>query len=148
MPRTRPKRLAAALAAALRHVEQAWEVKFAQHELDEPSQAAVHVFLHELLHLLLEKKVPWVCDPTSPHLDLANEVVVRILEDELGAVLGLAVHAPEEHVHDAALVQSGLPLTPQKYEEWARAWRTTYGPQKDLDNFCHLVADELLSLAR
>lgn len=85
----------------------------------------LQVFLHEVCHAALGKRVPSLRKPYDPAVDLIDEVVVRLLEDELGAGLGFPIHTPEEHAREIATLNPPVQVSPEQYRHLQRKWIAT-----------------------
>lgn len=119
----RTGKVAELLERALEEVEKAVGVRLAEGKVEERGRQALPVFLHELLHEALDQAFPGFFDPRDPKADLVGEILVRILEDEIGLKLGFSGHTPEEHLAELAAVFPNLQLTVKDYQELAEHWR-------------------------
>lgn len=134
----RTEKVAELMERALEEVERAVGVRLADEKVEERGRQALPVFLHELLHEAVDQAFPGLFDPRDPKADLVGEVLVRVLEDEIGRKLGLTGHTPEEHLAELAGVFPHLRLSVKDYEELTEHWRK----YRDV----HLFAEKVLKM--
>jgi benzoyl-CoA reductase/2-hydroxyglutaryl-CoA dehydratase subunit BcrC/BadD/HgdB len=75
-------------------------VKVSQKELEDAIKHAVHVIIHELAHVYLEKAVPWLSEVEDEKHTLINEVLTRFLERKVSTELNLFVESFEEQLKE------------------------------------------------
>lgn len=117
------------LSAILNHVEAALDLQLTSDDLQEGYPDIAHVFLHEVCHAALAHAAPWVIDLPGEQHTAVDEVVARLIEDEMASSLGMFVHSPKQHVHELG----GYPvrITVTQYGHLRDKWKGQYGPAKD-----------------
>lgn len=128
--------LAERLSAVVELVEAELGVALTDEDLRGDLPYVLQVFLHEACHAALGKRVPSLREPCSPELDLVAEVMVLLLEDELGTRLGLPIHTVEEHVREIAALTPPVQVSADHYRHLQRKWREIYWPAQDLAGMC------------
>lgn len=127
--------LAALLERIVEEVERILGVSLNQKEVEERGRQSLRVFVHELLHAALSQTLPNISDPTDPQKDLAQEIIVRILEDSICEKLGLPTHTFDEHVDELARLFPGHPISTEDYKKLAKDLQSFH----DLALFAHHV---------
>jgi hypothetical protein len=118
------------LSAILKHVEAELDLQLTENDLADGWDDIAHVFLHETCHAALAHAAPWVLDLPDEQHTAVDEVVARLIEDQMARQLGLYVHTPEQHVHELG----GYPvhITVEQYTHLRDRWQEQHEPVKDL----------------
>jgi len=75
-------------------------VKVPQKEFEDAIEHAIHVIIHELAHIYLERAVPWLSEVDDEKRMLIDEVLTRFLERKVSAELNLFVESFEEQLKE------------------------------------------------
>jgi hypothetical protein len=75
-------------------------VKVPQKEFEDAVKHAIHVMIHELAHIYLEKAVPWLSEIEDEKHTLIDEVLTRFLERKVSKELNLFVESFEEQLKE------------------------------------------------
>lgn len=129
----RVEELAALIARILDKVEAHVGAPLEPRAVSERGKQALTVLVHELLHAGIDRSLSELSDPSDPVADLAQEILVRILETQICQELGLPSHTAEEHAREMAQTFPHLPLTAEDYAELLRAWPERLRKNEDLE---------------
>ena len=80
---------------------------------------------------MVSNRLPWIHELGESAHTALDEVLARLLEEEIGLTLGLAVHTSEEQVHE--LRRYPVNITVEQYEHLQRQWQQTHWPAKDVE---------------
>lgn len=121
--------------ASVQKVEELFGVRLSPAEVEDRKKQVLAVLVHELLHAAVAKAFPKLSSPEKFEVDVANELLVRILEDELVQRLGLPGHTPEEHVQELSRLFPDFPLGVSEFLELKKLWHTHFEKNRDFRAF-------------
>jgi hypothetical protein len=124
-------KLLAELRAIVRQIESALDLRLKDQDFAHGQEEILHVFLHEACHAAVCHAVPWIHDLDERAHTALDEILARLLEEEIGLALGLFVHTPEEPVRE--LARYPVAITVEQYEHLHRRWRQHYWPGRDVE---------------
>ncbi len=105
-----------------------------------------YIFMHETMHAFISKKAHWIYDLAEYETDFIDEVVARIIIDDLIKELNIYEKLDlfyENHInHRKDLPKYGYNLTPEQYDGIEREYYRNHSKEKDINGFCHFVHDE------
>jgi len=116
-------------------VEELLGVRLSPAEVKERKKQVLAVLVHELLHAAIAKALPELSSPEKFEVDVANELLVRILEDELVQRLGLPGHTPEEHVQELSRLFPDFSLSVSEFLELKKLWHMRFEKNRDFRAF-------------
>ncbi len=130
--------LARRLQEIVRQVEEATGTRVTGEDLGDSVLPVYHVFLHELVHAALARRVPWAeAAEGDPLLDEAVEAAVVVVAASLSRELGLPPDSGEEMA--SALRPYPVPLEIAELEGLSREWEEVFRPRRDLAGFAEWV---------
>lgn len=118
------------LTNIIREIESALGVHLTDENFKDGRDEIVHIFLHEACHAAVSNCLPWIHELDDSDHTALGEVLARLLEEEIGLALGLAVHTSEEQVRE--LMHYPVRITVEQYEHLRRKWQQQYWPAKDI----------------
>jgi hypothetical protein len=89
-------------------------VKVPQKEFDDAVKHVIHVVIHELAHIYLEKAVPWLSEVEDEKRTLIDEVLTRFLERKVSKELNLFVESFDEQLRELKM------YTPLRNLNWSK----------------------------
>lgn len=121
--------------ASVQKVEELFGVRLSPAEVEERKKHVIAVLVHELLHAAIAKALPELSNQEKFEVDVANELLVRILEDELVQRLGLPSHIPEEHVQELSRLFPDFSLSVSEFLELKKLWHMRFEKNRDFRTF-------------
>ena len=119
------------LAEIIQRLEAEMDVRLTDKDFADGRNEIIHVFLHEACHAAVSNSVSWIHDlPDEQHTAL-DEILARLLENQMSLLLGHSAHTPEEHIHELSMYPVKIMI-----EQWnylSTKWKQRYGPKKDLE---------------
>lgn len=104
-----------------------------------------YIFLHETAHAFITKAANWIHKLKEDETDFVDEVVVRILIDDLIKKLNIYEKLDlyyENHVdHKTELKYYGFNLAIENYLEIENVWILNYAKSFRIDDFCKYVLE-------
>ena len=104
-----------------------------------------YIFLHETGHAFITKSARWIHELKEDETDFVDEVVVRILIDDLIKKLNIYDKLDiyyENHVnHKKELINYGFNLSEENYLYLERIWYEKYSKDFKIEKYCQFVLD-------
>lgn len=88
------------LLAIAKKLEEITGVKVAQDKIDDAAPHAIHIIIHELAHMYVEKALPWLSKIEGNKRTLLDEVLARFLERKVSKELNLFVESFDEQLQE------------------------------------------------
>ncbi len=108
------------------------------------------IFMHETMHAFITRKAHWIYNLPEDETDFTDEVVARIVIDDLIKELNIYEKVDliyDNHInHRKELPKYGYNLTPNQYDGIEKEYYNKYSTERDIDGFCHYVHDQYKKL--
>ena len=127
----------------LQSLEKIFKIEITENEFKIGREQLFVTFMHETIHAFITKKAPWIHDLKDDECDFVDELVVRILIDDIIVKLNLFnkinPYFQSNINHKKDLKNYGFNLKPEEYEGLELKWHQTFSKEMDIDGFCKLV---------
>lgn len=129
------------LANIIHRLEAEMDVRLTDEDFADGHQEIIHVFLHEACHAAVSNSVSWIHDLSDKQHTALDEILARLLENQMSILLGYSTHTPQEHIHELSMYP--VKIKPKQWEYLSKQWKQRYGPKKDLGGMAKHVLDYL-----
>lgn len=90
------------LTAIVEQVDSALIIRLTDKNLADGQDEMLHVLLHEACQAAVANSVPWIHEPDDGDHAALDQVLARLLEEEMGLAPGLPIHRADEQVEELA----------------------------------------------
>jgi hypothetical protein len=120
-------------------IENTMQIKLKDEDFVIGQEQMFHIFLHETSHAVITNQARWVHDLEEEKEIAVDEILARLLDDELSQIIGLHHHSITEHVDE--LSKYPVQITIEEFARLKEKWQRFYFPNKNVEG----MANELLS---
>ena len=104
-----------------------------------------YIFLHETIHAFITKKAKWVHELKDDETDFVDELVTRIIIDDVIKRLNIFEKMDtyyEHHVkHKIGLINYGYKLSEDEYMKLEEIWYKKYSKENNIDGYCKYILE-------
>jgi len=127
----------------LQNLEKIFNVTITEKEYKIGREQLFFTFMHETIHAFITKKAPWIHDLSDDECDFVDELVVRVLIDDVIVKLNLNEkinpYFQSNINHKKDLKNYGFNLKIEEYEELEKKWHQLFSQEMDIDGYCKLI---------
>jgi len=130
-------RLENILLVAIKKLEEMSGVKVSGNRIHEITKHVVHIVMHELAHVYMEKALPWLNNLEDSQHTLIDEVLARFLERKVSKELHLYVESFEEQLKELKMYSplSNLDWTVKFHSKLYKDFEKHISRGRSLENF-------------
>lgn len=129
----------------LQMIEKALNIEIDDSDYKVGREQLFYTFMHETIHAFITKSSPWIHDLAEDETDFVDEVVARILIDDLLEKLDLHSKVKlyyDNHIdHKTELKYYGFPLDSEEYFLLEKEWSKRFSENYQINAFCEYVLD-------
>jgi len=104
-----------------------------------------YIFLHETIHAFITKKAKWVHELKDDETDFVDELVTRIIIDDVIKRLNIfeKMDTYYEHYvkHKIGLINYGYKLSEDEYMKLEEIWYKKYSKENNIDGYCKYILE-------
>jgi hypothetical protein len=125
------------LPVAIKKLEEVSSVKVSREMIDETTKHVVHIMIHELAHVYMEKALPWLDNFEDGQHTLIDEVLARFIERKVSKELDLYVESFEEQLKELKMYSplSNLDWSAKFYGKLYEDFEEHISRGRSLENF-------------
>lgn len=125
------------MVAVVQKIDEELNIQLEDKHFADGQEEAIHVFLHEACHAAVLNCAPWIHDLPEQEHTAVDEIMARMLEDEIAQELGMKRHSAAEHVRELSCYH--LLINLQQYNHLRKKWLQIYWPNRDVAGMVHYV---------
>lgn len=118
------------LAAIKAKLEGTLDIGLTDEDFADGREEVFHIFLHEACHAAVSHEAPWIHALVEEEHTAVDELMVRFLEKEIGASLGLFVYNNDEFLNE--LHRYSVAIERGGYAYLETFWESYFWPRRDL----------------
>ena len=104
-----------------------------------------YIFLHETMHAFITKNAKWIHDLKDDETDFVDELVVRVIIDDVIQRLNIFEKMDTYHQHHVnhakELELYGYKLSEGEYDTLKKEWMENYSNENKIEKYCKYVLE-------